>query len=58
MGPAVGRLVARAHESLTRSMTYAAQAPDGRLFETILREQGIAGLKRARDTQYSGPWLD
>jgi enoyl-CoA hydratase/carnithine racemase len=58
MGPAAGRLVARAHESITRSMTYAAQAPDGRRFETILRDEGIAGLKRARDTQYIEPWLD
>jgi enoyl-CoA hydratase/carnithine racemase len=55
MGPANGRLVARAHESITRSMTYAAQAPDGRRFESILREEGIAGMKRARDTQYSTP---
>ena len=58
MGPATGRLVARAHESITRAMTYAAQAPDGRFFETILRDEGLAGLKAARDTQYSEPWLD
>ncbi len=58
IGPAAGRYVARAHESITRSMTYAARAPDGRHFETILREEGIAGLKRARDTQYSEPWLN
>jgi enoyl-CoA hydratase/carnithine racemase len=57
MGQAAGRISALAHETLTRSMTYAARAPDGRRFEDILREEGLAGMKRARDAQYSDPWL-
>jgi enoyl-CoA hydratase/carnithine racemase len=56
-GVAAGRVVGRAHETLTRSMTHAATAPDGRLFEHILREEGISGLKRARELQYKDPWL-
>jgi enoyl-CoA hydratase/carnithine racemase len=57
MGGAAGRVAGRAHEALTRSMTHAATAPDGRLFEEILRQEGIAGLKRARELQYKEPWL-
>jgi enoyl-CoA hydratase/carnithine racemase len=57
MGVAAGRVAGRAHEALVRSMTHAALAPDGRTFERILVEEGIDGLKRARDLQYKGPWL-
>lgn len=57
MGVAAGRLVGRAYDSLTKSMSAMAKAPDGRAFADILRDEGMAGLKRARDAQYSGNWL-
>ena len=56
-GRAAGRLVGRAHDAITKSMTSAARAPDGRRFEDILKSEGVDGLKRARDTQYRGTWL-
>ncbi len=56
-GRAAGRLVGRAHDAITKSMTSAARAPDGRFFEDILKSEGVDGLKRARDTQYRGSWL-
>jgi len=57
MGGAAGRVAGRAHEALTRSMSHAAAAPDGRLFEDILRKEGVRGLKQARELQYKEPWL-
>jgi len=58
MGTASGRLVGRAFDTLTKSMSTHAKAPDGRRFEDILRDGGMQELKRARDTQFSSPWLD
>jgi enoyl-CoA hydratase/carnithine racemase len=57
-GRAAGRLVGRAQDAITKSMAPAAEAPDGRRFEDILRAEGIAGLKQARELQYKDPWLD
>jgi enoyl-CoA hydratase/carnithine racemase len=57
MGRAVGRSVGRTYDVLTRSMSYAATAPDGRYFEDILRDEGVGGMKTARDAQYGTPWL-
>jgi enoyl-CoA hydratase/carnithine racemase len=34
-----------------------AAAPDGRTFRSILAEEGIDGVKRARAAQYDTPWL-
>jgi enoyl-CoA hydratase/carnithine racemase len=56
-GRAAGRLTGRAHDAITKSMTYAAQAPDGRRFEDILRADGMEGMKAAREQQYRDPWL-
>ncbi len=56
-GRAAGRLVGRAYDALTKSMSGAARAPDGRYFEEILKAEGVEGLKRARDLQYRHPWL-
>ena len=56
-GRAAGRLVGRAQDALTKSMTSAARAPDGRYFEEVLKTEGIDGLKRARDLQYRDAWL-
>jgi enoyl-CoA hydratase/carnithine racemase len=57
-GRAAGRLAGRAQDAITKSMAPAAEAPDGRRFEDILRAEGIEGLKRARELQYDQPWLD
>jgi enoyl-CoA hydratase/carnithine racemase len=56
-GRGAGRSVGRLHDALTRSMTQAAAAPDGRTFEEILARDGMQSLKAARDTQYAQPWL-
>lgn len=34
-----------------------ATAPDGRSFRAIIDEEGMAGMKAARDAQYTDPWL-
>lgn len=57
MGRGVGRSIGRAHDVVTRSMSHAAAAPDGRRFEEILRTEGMAAFKEARDSQYGTPWL-
>ena len=57
MGRAAGRMVGRAYDTLTKSMSSHARAPDGRRFEDILQAGGMDELKRARDTQYSENWL-
>lgn len=57
-GRAAGRLAGRTQDVITKSMAPAALAPDGRRFEDILRAEGIEGMKRARELQYSEPWLD
>lgn len=56
-GRAAGRLVGRAHDAITKSMSSAARAPDGRTFEDILKAEGMDGLKRAREAQFRGSWL-
>lgn len=57
MGRHAGRLAGRAHETVTKAMARDARAPDGRRFADILANEGMDGLKRARDTQFTGPWL-
>jgi enoyl-CoA hydratase/carnithine racemase len=56
-GRAAGRVAGRAQDAITKSMTSAARAPDGRYFEDILRSEGVAGLKSARALQYDTNWL-
>lgn len=57
MGRVAGRLVGRAIDVSTRGMAKYAKAPDGRLFDDILRNEGMAGMKAARDQQFTGSWL-
>lgn len=57
MGKTAGRIAGRAYDTLTKSMSHHALAPDGRRFEDILREGGMDALKQARDAQYQGNWL-
>src|SRR5690606_3480875 len=56
-GRAAGRLAGRAADATTEAMSRPARAPDGRLFEAILAEEGTKGLKRAREQQYTESWL-
>jgi enoyl-CoA hydratase/carnithine racemase len=57
-GRAAGRIAGRAIDTMTLGNAAAARAPDGRLFDEILKEEGMTGLKRARDVQYQEPWLE
>lgn len=56
-GRAAGRVAGRAQDAVTKSMTCYARAPDGRLFEDVLRSEGVEGMKAARSLQYSENWL-
>lgn len=56
-GDAAGRLAASGHDAVTLSHSAHAKAPDGRPFSEIRRDDGVQGMKRAREAQYSDPWL-
>lgn len=56
-GRTMARQVGRSMDTLTKSMAKQATAPDGRLFEDIFSDEGTDGLKKARDSQFSGSWL-
>jgi enoyl-CoA hydratase/carnithine racemase len=56
-GRADGRIAGRKQDAITKTMSSAARAPDGRLFEEILSTEGMAGVKAARAQQYSDNWL-
>jgi len=56
-GRAAGRIAGRTQDVLVRAMSGRAKAPDGRRFEEILAAEGIAGMKKARDAQFTGSWL-
>ncbi len=58
MGGSAGRLVGRAIDTTTKAMAKYAEAPDGRKFEDILHAEGVEGVKKARDSQFKGAWLD
>lgn len=58
MGRHAARLVGRAHDTITKSMSSLASAPDGRRFAEILRDGGMPALKQARDAQFTGSWLE
>jgi enoyl-CoA hydratase/carnithine racemase len=56
-GRAAGRLAGRERDAITKTRASEARAPDGRTFEDILRDEGMAGMKAARGLQYSENWL-
>lgn len=56
-GREAGRTAARAIEAIAKFEAREAHAPDGALFEDVLRESGVSGLKAARDQQFKGGWL-
>ncbi len=56
-GHAAGRVAGRAHDTLTKSVSSLAKAPDGRLFAEVLQSEGVQGMKAARDSQFKGAWL-
>lgn len=56
-GNVAGRLVGRAFDTMTKSMSWYAAAPDGRRFADILQSGGIKEMKRARTQQFDEPWL-
>jgi enoyl-CoA hydratase/carnithine racemase len=56
-GRAEGRIAGRKRDAITKTMSSIARAPDGRLFEDILRDEGMTGMKTARGMQYGENWL-
>jgi enoyl-CoA hydratase/carnithine racemase len=56
-GRSEGRIAGRKADAITKTMSSNARAPDGRLFEDILRDEGMAGMKAARGMQYGENWL-
>lgn len=56
-GRAAGRLAGRGIDAITMTMGAEALAPDGRKFADILKSEGVAGMKAAREQQYTGTWL-
>lgn len=56
-GRSAARLAGRAGDLITKSMSRHARAPDGRLFDDILKSDGPKGLKEAQKQQYSDSWL-
>lgn len=57
-GGAAGRLAGRAGDLMTKSMSRLARAPDGRLFDEILKTDGPQGLKQAQKQQFSDSWME
>lgn len=57
MGREAGRMIGRSYDTLTKSMSKLAKAPDGRFFEEIFQQEGTVGLKAARDMQFVDSWL-
>ena len=45
------------HDVLTLAHSARATAPDGRSFADIRQTEGVAGIKRAQEAQYSSGWL-
>jgi hypothetical protein len=56
-GETAGRAAGLARDALVTSMAPYATSPDGRTFRSIIDEEGMTGLKAARDAQFSEPWL-
>jgi hypothetical protein len=56
-GRAAGRIAGRERDAITKTRASEARAPDGRTFEDILRDEGMAGMKAARGLQYGEGWL-
>lgn len=56
-GDAAGRVAGSAHDAITLSNSQHATAPDGRTFREIIANEGIDGMKRAREAQFDAPWL-
>lgn len=56
-GRAAGRIAGRAQDVVVRAQSNLAKAPDGRTFNDILAAEGVAGMKKARDSQFSDSWL-
>jgi enoyl-CoA hydratase/carnithine racemase len=56
-GDEAARAAGLAHDAVTLAMAKHATAPDGRTFRSIIASEGMAGLKAAREAQYTDPWL-
>jgi enoyl-CoA hydratase/carnithine racemase len=56
-GLASARAAARPADAATLRAAATATAPEGRTFRSILDEEGMEGMKAAREAQYTTPWL-
>ena len=57
LGRVDARIAGRTRDIVTVAHARYATAPDGRLFADILATEGVAGIKAARDSQFTGRWL-
>jgi enoyl-CoA hydratase/carnithine racemase len=57
-GRAAARVAGRAGDLITKTRSHLAKAPDGRLFDVILKAEGPQGLKQAQKQQYTESWLE
>jgi enoyl-CoA hydratase/carnithine racemase len=57
-GRSAARLAGRTGDLVTKSMSRLARAPDGRLFDEILKAEGPQGLKQAQKQQFTDSWLE
>ncbi len=57
-GRAAARVAGRAGDLITKTRSHLAKAPDGRLFDDILKAEGPQGMKQAQKQQYTESWLE
>ncbi|MHB1537767.1 MAG: enoyl-CoA hydratase/isomerase family protein [Solirubrobacteraceae bacterium] len=57
MGRLVNEVFSLPNQAILNSLASLAQAPDGRFLLEILEQEGIAELKKARDSTHAEPWL-
>jgi enoyl-CoA hydratase/carnithine racemase len=57
MGKLANEVFSLPNQAILNSLASQAEAPDGRSLLEVLREEGLAALKRARDSAHEEPWL-
>lgn len=57
MGRLANEVFSLPNQAILNSLAQLAESPDGRKLLDILRDEGIAGLKKARDAGRDEPWL-
>lgn len=57
MGKLTNEVFSLPNQAILNSLAVEATGPDGRRLLEVLEEEGIAGLKKARDGKHEEPWL-